>query len=57
MADESTMDTLVPDLDDVPLGALRERDGGRLAPYQLSVLSQVERPRANLGSGPPARRD
>lgn len=40
-------------LDDLCRMALQEA----LEPYRRALLSQVERPRPNIGSGPPGRAD
>jgi hypothetical protein len=50
------IETNVIDLRDVPLGQLRTNR----VPFEQATedaLKQVERPRINLGSGPPGRAD
>ncbi|MEU4236499.1 hypothetical protein [Actinoplanes sp. NPDC026619] len=51
------IETQLVDIQDMPLGKLRETDRAQLAPYLEALLQQVMRPRYNLGSGPPGRVD
>lgn len=52
-----TIETLLLDLSDVSLEQLRHQDAEALAPYLQLLYGQVERPRPNLGGGPPGRAD
>jgi hypothetical protein len=53
---DDEIETDLPDLEGIGLDELRaERDD--LEPFRRTLLSQVERPRINLGSGPPGRAD
>lgn len=45
------------DLTDLSISAVLSCDDDLLAPSMKRVLIQVERPRANIGSGPPGRAD
>lgn len=50
--------TLLPDLSETPLDDLRTLDNDLLETAAQRVLSQVVKPRTNLGaSGPPGRTD
>ena len=50
--------TQLPDLGETSLEQLWHQDGNELMPFLQILFSQVERPRANLGStGPPGRVD
>jgi len=51
------IETQLVDIQDMPLGKLRESDRAQFAPYLEALLRQVSRPRYNLGSGPPGRVD
>jgi len=51
------IETQLVDIQDMPLGKLRESDRAQFAPYLDVLLRQVRRPRYNLGSGPPGRVD
>ena len=54
----AAIDTDLPDLHGATLDqlCLRASDDA-LAPYRRAVIGQVERPRPNIGSGPPGRAD
>jgi FXSXX-COOH protein len=55
---EVDLETELVDLSDVSLATLRECDAELTAQSLRRVVSQVERPRANIGSGgPPGRVD
>lgn len=51
------LETDLPDLCDVGLDELRPQSRDAFEPFRQQLLSQVERPRINLGSGPPGRAD
>jgi hypothetical protein len=52
------IETDLADLRTVTLGELRQRRlQEALAPFQDDLISQVERPRINIGTGPPGRAD
>jgi hypothetical protein len=51
------IETQLVDIQDMPLGKLRESKRAQLEPYLEVLLRQVRRPRNNLGSGPPGRVD
>ena len=51
------IETHLVDIQDMPLGKLRECNRAQFAPYLEMLLQQVRRPRYNLGSGPPGRVD
>ena len=53
------LDTELPDVRDLSLIGPDGQLGvfAPLAPFQEILLGQVERPRYNLGSGPPGRAD
>jgi hypothetical protein len=50
------LETALPDLDGMRIDLLRD-NLDVLAPFQRDLLSQVEHPRINLGTGPPGRVD
>jgi hypothetical protein len=51
------VETDLVDLTDLSLSALRSCDASLLAGSMARLLRQVERPRVNLGTGPPDRVD
>jgi hypothetical protein len=51
------IETRLADLSEVSLQQLRSQVRGSFEPFLKILLSQVERPRFNLGSGPPGRAD
>ncbi|MFC7534178.1 hypothetical protein [Actinoplanes sp. GCM10030250] len=51
------VDTDLPDLRGLGFDELRPQQRDALEPFKEILLSQVERPRINLGSGPPGRAD
>jgi hypothetical protein len=51
------VETDLVDLTDESLSTLRNCDAELLAPSLRRLLLQVERPRVNIGSGPPGRSD
>lgn len=53
---DAPLPTLLPDLGALTLADLRAR-AGLLAEDQEVLCGQVERPRINLGTGPPGRAD
>lgn len=54
---DKTVLTDLPDLEGVSFQSLEGAFGGKLRPYEETLLNQVEKPRYNLGSGPPGRAD
>jgi hypothetical protein len=54
----SAIETDLADLRGATLDELCQRAlQGALEPYRRVLISQVERPRPNIGSGPPGRAD
>jgi hypothetical protein len=51
------VDTELPDLGHITFDELAGQLADSLIPFQNAILAQVERPRFNLGSGPPGRAD
>jgi hypothetical protein len=52
------IETQLVDLSDTPIDqVLRAEDRERMRPFLETLYAQVERPRVNLGSGPPGRAD
>lgn len=51
---DDALPTLLADLSDTPLSALRRL---ALPEERERLIQQVERPRLNLGTGPPGRAD
>jgi hypothetical protein len=51
------VETDLPDLQGVGFDELRSQRRDALEPFREILLRQVERPRINLGSGPPGRAD
>jgi hypothetical protein len=51
------VETDLPDLQGVGFDELRSQRRDALEPFREILLQQVERPRINLGSGPPGRAD
>ncbi|GIJ48980.1 hypothetical protein Val02_58660 [Virgisporangium aliadipatigenens] len=51
------LETDLIDLTTLPISALRTFDEELLAPSVQRVLVQVQRPRNNIGTGPPGRAD
>lgn len=49
--------TSLVDLTNASIEDLRHCDGGLIEPSLRRLLRQIERPRVNLGSGPPGRVD
>ncbi len=54
MTEPDDIETQLPDLTGVTLADLTRLD---LTPERRALLEQVERPRPNIGSGPPGRAD
>ncbi|GAA2500781.1 hypothetical protein [Winogradskya humida] len=53
-----TIETVLADLRGLGLDELcRRRTRDALEPFREDLMNQVERPRINLGSGPPGRAD
>ena len=55
--DGSEIETQLADLSEISLEQLRRQRTEALEPFLRILFSQVERPRFNLGSGPPGRVD
>ena len=51
------IETDLLDLTEIPISELRNCDSDLLARSMRRILLQVERPRANIGQGPPGRAD
>jgi hypothetical protein len=51
------IDTELPDLGHIRFDELAGELAKSLASFQDAIMTQVERPRYNLGSGPPGRAD
>jgi hypothetical protein len=51
------IETDLLDLTEIPISDLRVYDDDLLTRSMRRILSQVERPRANIGQGPPGRAD
>lgn len=51
------VEAVLVDLSELTIMALRTCDESVLAPSIHRVLAQIERPRVNIGSGPPGRAD
>jgi len=51
------IETQMLDIQGMPLSELGECDQAQLAPYLEMLQQQVQRPRHNMGSGPPGRVD
>lgn len=56
MTDDEEVETLLPDLTDITLADLPGLHP-QLQPFLERLQAQVERPRINLGTGPPGRAD
>lgn len=54
---EPTIETGLIDLVDVSISVLASYDTDVLRPSLSTVLAQVDRPRKNIGTGPPGRVD
>jgi hypothetical protein len=54
---DSGVETVLIDLANVPIAALVDYDLDVLGPSLSAVMAQVDRPRKNIGSGPPGRAD
>jgi hypothetical protein len=52
-----SIETDLIDLTELPMSALRTCDRDVLAHSMKRILVQVERPRTNIGQGPPGRAD
>jgi hypothetical protein len=54
----AALDTDLPDLRGTTLDQLCQRAlHSAMEPYREALIGQVERPRPNIGSGPPGRAD
>jgi hypothetical protein len=51
------VETDLADLGGISFDQLRRQRWDALEPFRRVLLSQVERPRVNLGTGPPGRAD
>ena len=51
------IETDLPDLTRMSMADMRTVDSGLFARSMRRILLQVERPRANIGQGPPGRAD
>jgi hypothetical protein len=56
MMDTSPGESHLLDLTEVPLDQLRSLRTEH-EPYRLALINQVEKPRVNIGTGPPGRAD
>jgi hypothetical protein len=54
---ESAIEAGLVDLENVPLSELENYSDTLLGPSLSTVLGQVDRPRKNIGTGPPGRVD
>ncbi len=51
------IEAVLVDLSELTITELRDCDEESLAPSIQRILAQIERPRVNIGSGPPGRAD
>ena len=54
---EADLETVLVDLTDLPISAIAGYDVGDFGPSVKVILSQVDRPRKNIGTGNPGRVD